>query len=446
MNKLIKFFFTMSMLLSSIAFTDEFHYKNLLIGGKAIGLGGAFVAISDDLSSMYYNPAGLSFNEVSYSVSINTMAWEKTDVIEIFGNGESFTRNSFTVIPSFIGFSRADGEYSYGAYFSVTDFSKERTSTDALYISPGALGSEYQQLNEFINIDLDNSAYRMGFTTAYKLDSSSSIGATINVDYKEYTTVQGSGITATEIINEMPIFSGFNASVRFTDINVIAQPALGYLKKWDDVNFGVKIARDFVISRDFDVTSTLFLNSPVQLPPNIITSARINASSDVTQEYPYQIQAGLAYESSGVLLIAEINYYTKVSTNPFYIDGVKPITRNFNAVTNFAIAMQYQFSSNDTLRLGIFSDKSNASIDTSIQFQRIEDIDLMGVSVGFDTKFYDTPISFGAYYKFGDGNIRVADRRIAEAVVGLSLFPDAERFDVFEAKKESFIAYFNVDF
>jgi long-chain fatty acid transport protein len=425
---------------------DEFHYNNLLIGGKAIGLGGAYTAISDDLSAMYYNPAGLSFNHFNHALSINTMAWEKADVIGIFGNGGSFSRNSFTVIPSFIGFSRVVGEYSYGAYFAVTDFGKERTATDAIYIAPGALGAQTQELHEFINIDLDNSAYRMGFTTAYKLDSSSSVGASINLDYREFTTVQGSGVAVTEVVNGTPVFSGFNASVRFTDINVIVQPAVGYLKKWDNLNFGIKLAHDFVVSREFDVTSTLFLNSPVQLPPNVVTSARINASSDVTQKYPYQIQAGLAYDLGKLLLSADINYHTKVNTDPFYIDDVKPITRDLNAVTNFAVAMQYKFSSENTLRLGLFSDNSNASIDTSIDFQRIEEIDLTGFSIGYDTKFYETPVSFGAYYKFGNGYVRVADRRIAEAVTGLPWFPDDGSFDVFKAKKKSFVAYFSVDF
>ena len=47
--------------LPSTVLADQYHYGNLLVGGKAIGYGGAYVAIADDLSAMHYNPAGLSF-------------------------------------------------------------------------------------------------------------------------------------------------------------------------------------------------------------------------------------------------------------------------------------------------------------------------------------------------------------------------------------------------
>jgi len=430
----------------STSYADEFHYNNLLIGGKAIGLGGAYVAISDDLSAMHYNPAGLSFTKVKYSASINTLAWDKTDVFGIFGNGDSFSRKSFTVVPGFFGVSGTTGQYSYGGYFAVTDNSKERTATDAVYITPGVLGADQQKVNEFNNVDLDNSAYRIGFTTAYNFGDHSSIGASINVDYKEFTTVQGSGATFTEILNGIPIFSGFNASVRFSDINLIIQPAVGFLKKWDSFSFGFKVARDFVISRDYDITSTLFLNSPVPLPSTILTSVRINASGNEKQEYPYQIHTGFSHEFERISISIDLSYYTKVNTTPFYIDNVKPITRTLDAVNNISIGLQYKFNEDETLRFGLFTDNSNASINPNVDFERVEDIDLIGVSLGVDMKFYDTPVSFGAYYKYGDGNIRIADRRIAEAVMGLPLFPDDGNFDVFEVKKKSLVVYISVDF
>ena len=31
------------------------------VGGRALGMGGAYVAIGDDVTSIYWNPAGLGF-------------------------------------------------------------------------------------------------------------------------------------------------------------------------------------------------------------------------------------------------------------------------------------------------------------------------------------------------------------------------------------------------
>lgn len=39
---------------------EPFHLINQGIGAAALGMGGAFVAVANDLSAIYWNPAGLS--------------------------------------------------------------------------------------------------------------------------------------------------------------------------------------------------------------------------------------------------------------------------------------------------------------------------------------------------------------------------------------------------
>lgn len=46
-------------------------WNNTLIGCRAIALGGAFTAIADDPSAIFYNPAGLVYQEKSLNVSFN---------------------------------------------------------------------------------------------------------------------------------------------------------------------------------------------------------------------------------------------------------------------------------------------------------------------------------------------------------------------------------------
>ena len=55
---------------SGSAHADIFHYNNVLVGERAVGLGGAFTALADDASGLYYNPAGIAFaqsNDISGS-------------------------------------------------------------------------------------------------------------------------------------------------------------------------------------------------------------------------------------------------------------------------------------------------------------------------------------------------------------------------------------------
>ena len=46
-------------LLSLRGGADEGRYQDYALGARALGLGGAYTAISDDPSGVFYNPAGL---------------------------------------------------------------------------------------------------------------------------------------------------------------------------------------------------------------------------------------------------------------------------------------------------------------------------------------------------------------------------------------------------
>lgn len=95
--------------LSGTLVADPYHYNNLLVGGKAIGYGGAYVALANDQSAMHYNAAGLAFQEDSTSASVNTMAFENTRFENVYTDGSDFERKSFTVVPGFIGISGNSG-------------------------------------------------------------------------------------------------------------------------------------------------------------------------------------------------------------------------------------------------------------------------------------------------------------------------------------------------
>jgi len=44
--------------LPQVVFGDDTHYKDMLFGGRAAGMGGTYIAISDDAAGCFYNPAG----------------------------------------------------------------------------------------------------------------------------------------------------------------------------------------------------------------------------------------------------------------------------------------------------------------------------------------------------------------------------------------------------
>ena len=61
----------LALTLAGPARADDTHYHDYPIGGRAVGLGGAFVALASDPSGLYYNPAGI-VDSRHHSVQIST--------------------------------------------------------------------------------------------------------------------------------------------------------------------------------------------------------------------------------------------------------------------------------------------------------------------------------------------------------------------------------------
>ncbi len=88
---------------STTGFADIYHYNNVVIGDRAIGLGGAYAGVSDDASGTLYNPAGLAFaidNDVSGSANAY---YQKEITYKDISPGANFTERSEGFVPSFFG-------------------------------------------------------------------------------------------------------------------------------------------------------------------------------------------------------------------------------------------------------------------------------------------------------------------------------------------------------
>lgn len=96
----------LQILLPSVSHADLFHYNNLLIGPRAIGLAGAYTALSDDTSGLFYNPGGLALqNSTELSSSINTFYLKKNTFERVFGE-KAFEESARGSVSSFFGFSK----------------------------------------------------------------------------------------------------------------------------------------------------------------------------------------------------------------------------------------------------------------------------------------------------------------------------------------------------
>jgi hypothetical protein len=133
------------------------------IGAKAKGMGGAFTAIANNNSAMYFNPAGLTnFNDRrTTSVTLEAGTGSKIDVRQ---NSSSLTKSSASY---FFGASHSTTKGGFGiAYYTLYDFCFEDQS------------GRYDSLKEEIDVISLSAAYRIIHNlTPY--DKGLSIGITL---------------------------------------------------------------------------------------------------------------------------------------------------------------------------------------------------------------------------------------------------------------------------
>ena len=101
------------LLCAAAARADDSRYQDYPVGTRAMALGGAFVALSDDPSGLYYNPAGICDTHrlnVSVSASLYGVERQSQGAIRLgAGTFSIATLNDLNVIPGEVGLIKGVG-------------------------------------------------------------------------------------------------------------------------------------------------------------------------------------------------------------------------------------------------------------------------------------------------------------------------------------------------
>lgn len=135
--------------LPQVSLADDTHYQDFVVGDQAVGLGGAFTAISSDPSGLWYNPAGIvDVSNASLSLSANLYGIQDASV----GKKETIIPedpvSKLSVVPASAGFVQAlgrtgtDGKrpFAFGVSLVVPSYRKFSSSEEGTNQDP-ALGS-----------------------------------------------------------------------------------------------------------------------------------------------------------------------------------------------------------------------------------------------------------------------------------------------------------------
>jgi len=355
---------------TSVAVADQFHYNNVVVGTRAVGMGGAFGAVADDASGVYYNPAGLAFalsNDISGSANA---FYSKTTTYENALGSDDFVEESSGSVPSFFGGLQkldryVDGlVFAFGVYSIDSDLKDQDTLIEDLTLG----ASEVDHYHRTANARASTSF--MGAAAGLRVTNSLALGFGLSYLNADELVQDYQHIVQTDIIKDkndtniavVKYYSEANRQ-RLTVHGV--QAALGaQMALPGNFAVGLTFKPAFIASQRLEFASekrTNYLTAAgaeaLNNAPNSTTvSPGLKFTDDISAgtskkpigAWPTEVRLGFAWFASPSLLMAlDVNHYTESK------GGMKIYERE--AVTNLALGTEYYLTPALPLRLGIFT-------------------------------------------------------------------------------------------
>ena len=387
-----KFILTLSLLcFGELAIADEYHYNNLLIGDRASGMGGAYTAVSDDATGMYYNPAGIAYvGDKNFSASVNAYYSQYKKYDNVIGN-KAFERNSSALLANYFGIVKAVGNYKIGFSYAVPDAVSENQNQNFDNVSASV--SRFT-----INLNNKDSTYNFGPSIATEIRDDLSAGLTLYVHQRD----------AQLIVNQYSerVDTSTQWTSHYFHISELGlRPILGVA--WspaEKLSLGLSLSKTLVMHSNAESQDTCWDSSaggcagapaaPSVLRPTITTY-------DIKRQYPTKIALGAAYFADKDLLFSgDLTYYTAVKEDPLFGEKV--------ATYNVAVGTEYYLSKKWAVRAGLFTNNANTpNIQAGVT--RIEEqINLYGMSMSLTNFTGNSSVTFGGNVNYGKGKSQIS--------------------------------------
>lgn len=374
-------------MLCGAAGADEFHYNNFLIGDRAAGMGGAYTALSDDPSGLFYNPAGIVYSTGrNLSASVNAYYNLDKKYDNVIG-GQGWERHSQLLLPNFFGITQPLGKFQFGFSYAVPDSVQEDQSQVFYGSFPTSLGSPATRY--IINFNNQDNTYNFGPSLAYEVNSKLAVGMTLYLHHRSSKTILNQMITLQD--------GRFEWSNQYIDhVERGYKPILGVMiAPAEKFTVGLSIARTILYSDSKDIQLT---NKSADAATVNDVAVDFDNNAGGKRKYPYEIHAGVGYfASSSLLLTADGSFFSKV--NDPNGDRV--------SVLNAAVGTEYYLNKSWAVRGGVYSNLANTPEVTAGRTNQDEKIDYYGVSASISNFTRNTSITFGGNLNTGSGKAQI---------------------------------------
>ncbi len=388
---------------------DDLHYTNLLVGDRASGMGGAYTAVSDDATGLYYNPAGIVFaSGRNVTASVNAY-FDNEKVYKSVIGGNGWSRRSNALLPNYFGVIQPLGRFKVGFSYAVPDSIQEDQSqtfhnlplnTSIQPYNPGVSISSY-----IINFNDQNTVYNVGPSIAMEISDNLSVGATFYYYQKQELWILNQLIKTTN--------GGYEWTNNYYHSEEKgARPVLGLMwTPMDNVSVGLTLSK--VLLWESDTTSQYTYrreNINVDANPadgNVASLPDGQISLSTRRTMPKQISLGIAiFPSPSFLVSADVRYYSAKSIDD--IVSFRGDTANgIKDVLNYAVGTEYYLSRQWALRGGLYTDFANTPQIVSGGTNQKEHVDIYGGTLSTSYFTRNTAVTLGGSLALGSGQAQI---------------------------------------
>jgi len=384
------------------AIADEYHYNDIIVGDRAAGLAGAYVAISDDPAGLFYNPAGIAYAPSSkLSASMNAYHTTRSNYKNVFAKAsgdKDWVRESNVFMPNFFGIVQSLGPGVFGFSYAVTDAILEDQDQTFENIN--------DSINQFtINFNNQDTTYNIGPSYAVTINDRFSVGLTLYGFFRHREKILNQIFDFKDEVdannNVVKVHQWENSYDEIEESGI--KPIIGFM--WTPatkISLGLTLSKTVLFSSRFffqRTCATKRSESQLGCEQNNLVSEKYRDSSK--RKFPWTVGLGATYFASDrVLLTSSMWLYEKQN-------------QATKTLWNVAVGMEWYINEKFALRTGVYTNYANTPKVVSNRNSQLEHVDLLGGSISFSSFSRTTSLTLGANYSIGRGKAQVIDNNPA---------------------------------
>lgn len=369
---------------------DEFHNINQIVGDRALGMAGAYTAVSDDPAGLYYNPAGLVYaTDNSISASVNSLQYRQITYDDVLNGEYDWQRSSVQLLPNFFGVVQTFGPFKVGISSSIPDSVSENQDQEF---------EDFGSIDHFIiNLNRQDVRYNFGPGIAYELNDQFSVGLTLNYHYRVFEHNSNQYLRFNDGTLEW-----LNTYLETTEHGI--RPKLGFM--WspaDKIAIGLTIDKPIVLS-----SNTKYQQAQCQTTSGGEGCAGTDVQPDILtfdeqRNYPTQLRTGIAwFPTPALLLSADMIFNTGAEETLDESEDVIVFTER-EPTFDFALGAEYYWTARYAVRGGFYTAQANTEELSKNQTDQDPHIDMYGITASLSRFTQDSSVSLGVVYGMGKG-------------------------------------------